>query len=318
MPPAIATTYVNAESYARLVTPEATPWLLAALVGAVALLGLGGERHSRLRGCQALGSAVLVFAVLQLLAGQVGRGLLFHRMLLILGVTLLAGAVLAAAEHGPELAARVRQASPRVQWRRLGAALLAVGLFVGLSGHAREWMDRDGVLRQRAHDMAAPDGRLSPLASDSAREDVAGEPPVTELADAVTQVSREAGQDAPGAVLTDQRQLLVTTPLFAYLQWWEVYSNPLGEYPRRQAFVEGLAEGDPEDVVRALRSSADGPTVFVLRVDGDDVTYGSAAYDPTVPRSLEWSVRIPTETFESRDFVSRQVGDWLVAALRTP
>jgi galactan 5-O-arabinofuranosyltransferase len=317
MPPALATTYVNGESAVHLVTPQSAPWLIVALAGGVALLGLGGKRHRGLRGCQALLLTVLLFGVLQLLAGQMGRGVLFHRVLLILGVTLLAGATLAVAEHGPRIALLLQRALPGVGWRRLAAAGLAVALFVGLSGHAREWMDRDGVFRGRAHDRPAPDGRLSPLATAETRINAAKQPTLEETAAAVTRVSREAGQPEVGVVLTNHRDLLVTTPLFSYLQWWELYSNPLADYPRRQAFVETLAEADPDDVVPMLRAEAGGPTVFVLRIQGDDVTYHSRGYEPEVPRSTRWSVELPAETFESSDFVTTRVGDWLVAALRT-
>lgn len=317
LPPALATTFVNADSAVHLVTLQPTPWLVLALVGAVALLGLRGDPHRDLRGCRALLASVLLFGVLQLLAGQVGRGVLFHRVVLVLGVALLAGGTLAVAEHAPRIALLLARALPGLRWRPVAAAVLAVALFVGLGGHAREWMDRDGDLRGRAHDLPAPDGRLSPLASPQARKDAAREPTSDEIAAAVARVAREAGQPQPGVVLTDDRDLLATTPLFAYLTWWELNSNPLAAYPRRQAFVERLAGARPEDVVPMLRAEAGGPTVFVLQVRGDDATYHSFGWDPEVPRSTEWSVVLPARTFESSDFVSTRVGDRLVAALRT-
>jgi len=164
---------------------------------------------------------------------------------------------------------------------------------------------------------AAPDGRLSPLATVNARENAAKQPTLEETATAITRVSREAGQPEVSVVLTDHRDLLATTPLFSYLQWEELYSNPLADYPRRQAFVENLADADPDDVVPILRAEVDGPTVFVLRLQGDYVTFHSSGYEPEVPRSTEWSVELPAKTFESSDFVTTRVGDWLVAALRT-
>lgn len=316
MPPALATTYVNDESRVHLLSPAATPWFLVAVLGGVALLGLGGERFRRLRGCQALLLTVLVFGVLQLVAGQVGRGVLFHRLLLVLGVTLLAGATLAAAGYAPTVVALLRRRLPSVQASRLLAAGISVLLFIGLVGHAGEWMEDDGPLRQRAHDIASPDGRLSPLATVEARELAAGDPPVADLAAAVEDVTRRAGRPDTGTVLTDSKPLLATTPLFAYLQWWEVYSNPLGEYPRRQAVVQDLAGQQPDEMAAWLRAQPDGPTVFVLRVDGDEVTYRSAAWDPAVPVSKPWSVRLPLSVFDSGEFVSTRVDGWLVAALR--
>ncbi|HSU37033.1 MAG TPA: arabinofuranosyltransferase [Propionibacteriaceae bacterium] len=318
MPPVLATTYyVNGASSVHLVTPQSAPWLIVALAGGVALLGLGGERHRGLRGCQALLLTVLLLGVLQLVAGQMGRGVLFHRVLLILGVTLLAGGTLAVAEYGPRISLLLQRALPGLRWRRVAAAGLAVALFIGLSGHAREWMDRDRVFRGPAHDRPAPDGRLSPLATVNARENAAKQPTLEETATAITRVSREAGQPEFSVVLTDHRDLLATTPLFSYLQWEELYSNPLADYPRRQAFVENLADADPDDVVPILRAEVDGPTVFVLRLQGDYVTFHSSGYEPEVPRSTEWSVELPAKTFESSDFVTTRVGDWLVAALRT-
>ena len=317
MPPAVATAYVNGESAVHLVTPHSAPWLVVALIGGVALLGLGGERHRGLRGCQALLFTVLLFGVVQLLAGQMGRGVLFHRILLILGVTLLAGGTLAVAEHGRRIAMLLRRALPGIPSRRLAAAVLALGLFIGLSGHSREWMDRDAVFRGLPHDWSAPDGRLSPLAADEARQDATKQPTLEEMAATVRRVSREAGQPEVGVVLTDHRDLMVTTPFFSYLQWWQLYSNPLADYPRRQAFVEDLADADPEDVVPMLRAEADGPTVFVLRLHGDEVRYRSARYEPDVPRSTGWSVELPASKFESPAFVTTRVGHWLVAALRT-
>jgi galactan 5-O-arabinofuranosyltransferase len=316
-PTVLATTYVNEASYVRLVSAEASPWLALALAGAVALLGVSGEQFRLLRGCQALLLTVLLFGVLQLLGGQVGRGVLFHRAQIVLGVTLLAGGTLAIALGGPRLRAALVRRLPGVRLPQLGAAVLGVALFLGLSGHGADWMARDDAWRGRAHDRPTPDGRLSPLASGEARQAAGAQLTVAELAAAVERVSAEAGRPADAVVLTDIRELMATTPVFGYLQWWELYSNPLGEYPRRKAFVERLARTDPAEFPATLRSEPDGPTVFLLRVDGDQVSYRSSGWDPDRARTTPWSVRLPAAALESPDFASTRVDDWLVAALRT-
>jgi galactan 5-O-arabinofuranosyltransferase len=262
---------------------------------------------------------VLLLGAGQVLAGQGGSGVLFHRLLIVLGVALLAAGVLGLSALAPRLVPLTERVAPAPLLRRVGAAGLAVFLFLSLSGHAREWMDMHADLRKLAHDVAYPSGSFPPLASDSSRSGAAGEPTVVELARAADQAARAAGQRETGVVLTDDIQLLATTPLFGYLQWWELYSNPLGEYRERRADVEhlaGLSDRDPGQLAPALRADPAAPTVFVLRVAGDEVTYSSAGWDPGAPRSTSWSVRFPLSAFSAEDFVTERMGDRLVAALR--
>ena len=265
LPPAAATTWVEGEdSYVHLVTLGASPWLWVALLGAVGLLVLDGERHRRLRGVQALGVAVLVLGVVQLVAGQASGGVLFHRLLLVLGVCLLAGAVLTLAAVAPDLRARALAARPGLPLRRLAFAVLTVLLFLNFSAHAREWMNRDVDLSRLAFNHPYPDGTLPALASTEGREEAEdeepGEVPVTELAEAIRASARAAGQEETGVVLTDRIPLLATQPFTGYQQWWGLYANPLGEYAERRAFLESL-EGLPADRVRraAARRRAGAP-----------------------------------------------------------
>jgi len=323
LPPAAATTWVEGEdSYVHLVTLGASPWLWVAVLGAGGLLVLDGERHRRLRGVQALGVAVLVLGVVQLVAGQASGGVLFHRILLVLGVCLLAAAVLTLAAVAPDLRTRVLAARPGLPLRRLAFAVLTVLLFLNLSAHAREWMNRDVDLSRLAFNHPYPDGTLPALASteegrEEADDEEPGEVPVTELADAVRAAARAAGQEETGVVLTDRISLLATQPFTAYQQWWGLYANPLGEYAERRAFLESL-EGLPADqLVERLRADEQAPTVFALEIEDGEVTFASTDRDAGGDRGGAWSVSFPVELLEGPGFESTRVGDWLVAALRT-
>ena len=95
-PHALATTYVQNDSYVSLITPAASPWVVLALVGAVAVLAARRWHGPGLLGCQAVGGALAVLGLGQVFLGQSGAGVLFHRMLIVLGVTLLAAGVFGA------------------------------------------------------------------------------------------------------------------------------------------------------------------------------------------------------------------------------
>lgn len=321
LPPAAATTWVEGEdSYVHLVTLGSSPWLWVALLGAVGLLVLDGERHRRLRGVQALGVAVLVLGLVQLVAGQASGGVLFHRILLVLGVCLLAAAVLTLAAVAPDLRARVVAARPGLPLRRLAFALLTVLLFLNLSAHAREWMNRDVDLSRLAFNHPYPDGTLPALASTEGREEAEdeepGEVPVTELADAIRASALAAGQERTGAVLTDRIPLLATQPFHGYQQWWGLYANPLGEYAERRAFLESLEDLPADRFVERLRADPQAPTVFALEVEDGEVTFDSTDRDAGGERGSAWSVSFPADLLEGPEFKSTRVGDWLVAALR--
>jgi galactan 5-O-arabinofuranosyltransferase len=312
MPPSLATSWIDDDSFVELLTPAATPWALLAVLGSVALLGLSGRDHPRLRGCQALLTAVLLLSVVQLVAGQSGGGVLAHRLLIVLGGTLLAGATLALAEFAPRAA---RWSSGR-RPERLTAAALTIALFLGLSGHATEWVSLKSDLRDLALGVPYPDGTRSPLGSAALRRQFTGTPSIDDLAAAAARVARQAGQEQPGVVLTDDIGLLAVTPLHGYQQWWELYANPLGDYDRRRAFLDDLAGTPVADVPGALRADPAAPRVFVLRADGDGYSYTSTAWDPEDARSTAWTVHFSAELFDSPDFVSTRVGDRTVAALR--
>ncbi len=315
-PPALATTYVNEDSYVRLVGSAATPWFALALVGAVGLLALRGERERPLLGLQALAATVVLLGLVQAVLGQAARGVLFHRMLIVLGVCLLAAAVLVLAAVGPALLARVRDVGPRVPLGRLAFGALTVLLFLNVSAHGREWMSLDADLRKLAHDVPYPDGTFPALVSPQTVEDLEDEVPVTDLATAIRDTAREAGQEEVGVVLTDNMALLATQPFHGYLQWWGLYSNPLGDYPGRRDFLEGLAGAPAEELVDRLRADPDAPTVFALQVDDGEATFGSEDWDPGGDDGGPWSVTFPTEVFDDEDFVTVRVDDWLVASLR--
>ena len=312
MPPSLATTWVDDDSFVHLLSPAASPWFVAALLGAVALLALPGRAHPGLRGCQALVAAVVLLSLVQLVVGQTGGGVLAHRLLLVFGSALLAGATLAVAELAPAPA----------NWpsvlpvRRLTAGALTVALFFGLSGQAQEWVSLESDLRALALGVPYPDGTRSPLASAEMRRQFTGDPSIDQLAAAAVQVAREAGQERTGVVLTDDMGLQAVTPLHSYQQWWELYANPLGQYDERRAFLERLQRLPVADVPSALRADPAAPTVFVLRLDGDAYSYASSAWDPDAAESHAWTVRLPAELFDSPEFVSTQVGDRTVAALR--
>lgn len=320
LPPAAATTWVEDDSYVNLVTLSASPWLWAALLGAVGLLVLDGERHPRVRGVQALGVAVLLLGVVQLVAGQASSGVLFHRILLVLGLCLLAAATLTLAVVGPDLRTRALAAWPRVPLRRLAFAALTVLLFLSLSAHAREWMNRDVDLSRLAHNHPYPDGSLPALASTEGREEAedeeGGDVPVAELAGAIRDAARAAGQEETGVVLTDRISLLATQPFYAYQQWWGLYANPLGEYAERRAFLESLEGLPADDVVARLRADEQAPSVVALEVEDGEVTFDSTDRDAGGDRGSAWSVSFPVELFEGPEFETTRVGDWLVAALR--
>jgi galactan 5-O-arabinofuranosyltransferase len=229
--------------------------------------------------------------------------------------------VLTLAAVGPDLRARVLAARPGLPMRRLAFALLTVLLFLNLSAHAREWMNRDVDLSRLAFNHPYPDGTLPALASTEGREEAEdeepGEVPVTELADAIRSSARAAGQAGTGVVLTDRIPLLATQPFSGYQQWWGLYANPLGEYAERRAFLESL-EGLPADqLVERLRADEQAPTVFALEVEDGEVTFDSTDRDAGGDRGDAWSVSFPVELLEGPEFESTRVGDWLVAALRT-
>ncbi|MDT0275130.1 arabinofuranosyltransferase [Blastococcus goldschmidtiae] len=320
LPPAAATTWVEDDSYVNLVTISASPWMWAALLGAVGLLVLDGERHPRVRGLQALGVAVLLLGVVQLVAGQASGGVLFHRVLLVLGLCLLAAATLTLAAVGPDLRTRAVGAWPRVPLRRLAFAALTVLLFLNLSAHAREWMNREVDLSRLAHNHPYPDGSLPALASTEGREvaddEEGDEVPVARLADAIRDSARAAGQEETGVVLTDRISLLATQPFDAYQQWWGLYANPLGEYAERRSFLESLEGLPADDVVERLRADEQAPSVFALEVEDGEVTFDSTDRDAGGDRGSAWSVSFPVELFQGPEFETTRVGDWLVAALR--
>ncbi|CCH90094.1 putative Arabinofuranosyltransferase aftA [Modestobacter italicus] len=311
-PPSAATSWVEGESYVHLFTVTASPWFALAVVGAVALLGLRGRAHPRLRGCQGLVAAALALSVVQLVIGQLGGGVLAHRLVLVLSTALLAGGTLAVVEALPRAARWVRGRD----WRRPAAAALAVALFVGTSGHAQEWMSLDSDLRDLARGVAYPDGSHPSVASRAMRLQYTGDPSADELYAAAVRTARAAGQPETGPVLTDDIPLMATSPLQGYLQWWELYSNPVGDYPRRKEFLEDLEGLRPRQVVAALRADPTAPTVFVLGRDQDTYRFSSSAWDPDTATSTAWSVRLPADLFDSPAFVSTQVGDRTVAALR--
>ena len=314
-PTSVSTTYVESESFVRLLVPAASPWLALAAAGALGLLVLRGPDHRRLRGCQAAAATVLVLGVVQLAAGQAARGLLFHRQVLVLGITLLAAGTLTLGAVGPALLQLARREFPGFPARRVAAAVLAVALLPALTAHADEWTSR-AELRDPAFESPYPDGTLSPLAGPEARGAAAGRPSVDELAGEVRTVARLAGRPDTAPVLTDEAALLTLTDLFGYQQWWELYANPLARYPERRARLEQLAGQTPDDVVRTLQRDPDAPKVLVLRSDGDRPRYISLGWDPATGMSSPWSVTFPAGLFDHPAFVTRRVGDWTVAAVR--
>jgi galactan 5-O-arabinofuranosyltransferase len=314
-PKALATTWISGDSYVHLVTPAATPGIVVALVGAVGMVALSGTRQRGLLGAQATAAAVLVLGVAQLLLGQVGAGVLFHRLLLVFGVALLAGGTVVVATAGPRLAGRLRDVHPLLVSRRLAAAVLAVAALFSLTGHATEWMAMND-LRKLAQDVPLPDESFPPLASTSTRQALAGQPSVDSLAEAARDVARQAGRPVTAPVLTDDEALLATSDLFGYEQWWELYANPLGRYAERKSFLQGLAGRSPEDVVRTLRQQPDAPVVFVLKEGPAGATFSSTSWTPAAAQSTPWTVTLPAGLFDRPDFVTRRVGDWTVAALR--
>jgi galactan 5-O-arabinofuranosyltransferase len=311
-PPSAATSWVEGESYVHLFTVTGSPWFLVAVLGAVALLGLSGRAHPRLRGCQGLLVTTLALSVVQLVLGQLGGGVLAHRLVLVMSTALLAGGTLAAVEFLPRAARWTRGRD----WRRPAAAALAVALFVGTSAHAQEWMSLDSDLRDLARGVAYPDGSHPAVASRAMRLQYTGDPSADELYAAAVRTARAAGQRETGPVLTDDIPLMATSPLHGYLQWWELYSNPVGDYPARQEFLEDLEGRSPAQVVAALREDPTAPTVFVLRLDEGSYRFSSSSWDPDTATSTAWSVRLPADLFDSPDFVRTQVGDRTVAALR--
>jgi galactan 5-O-arabinofuranosyltransferase len=312
-PPSAATTWVEGESYVHLFTPGGSPWFVVAALGAVALVGLRGRDHRRLRGCQALVVSVLALSLVQLVIGQLGSGVLAHRLVIVLATALLAGATLAAADL---LLPRVARWAPGRDWRRPAAAVLAVPLFIGLSAHAQEWLSLDSDLRKLARSVAHPDGSHPAVATQADRLQFTGDPSAYDLYAAVQQTARRAGQPQVGPVLSDDIVLFASTPLHGYLQWWELYSNPLGDYPARRDFLEGLSGMSAPEVVAALREDPDAPTVFVLGRDDDVHEFTSTAWDPDTATSEAWTVQLPADLFAGDDFVTTEVGDRTVAALR--
>ena len=315
-PPSVSTTYVESESFVRLLVPAATPWLALAVAGAVGMLVLRGPDHRRLRGCQAAAATVLVLGVVQLAAGQTARGLLFHRQVLVLGITLLAAGTVTLVAVGPGLLRLVRREFPEFPARRVAAAVLAVALLSTLSAHADEWTSR-AELRDAAFGSPYPDGTLPRLAGPEARQAAAGRPAVDELAGAVRTVAQLAGRPETAPVLTDEAALLTLTDLFGYQQWWELYANPLARYPERRVRLEQLADQPPDDVVRTLQGDPAAPAVLVLLSDGDRPRYTSLGWDPATGTSSPWSVTFPAGLFDHPAFVTRRVGDWTVAAVRS-
>ncbi|MGY1743511.1 MULTISPECIES: arabinofuranosyltransferase [unclassified Blastococcus] len=322
LPTADALTWIEPDdSYGRVLSAAASPWLLLAVAGAVALMAADTAAHRRLRGLQALAVTVLALGVVQAVAGQAGRGVLFHRLLLVLGVTLLAAGVLALAVLAPRLRAALAGREVLRRPHRVLVAVLTVLFFVGLSGHAREWLSDETAiaLHRQAQDTPYPDGSLPQAAGPDARPASAEDPAVDDLHAALRATAAEAGRDGPGPVLTDDVPLLATTPLHGYQQWWALYANPLGAYPERRAFLEGLQDLPDGEVLARLRTTPDAPTAFALALDENDpgsVVYASTDWDPSVGGSVEWSIRLPLSLLEGPQFASTRVGTWVVAVLR--
>ncbi|MCA0146236.1 arabinofuranosyltransferase [Blastococcus sp. LR1] len=319
-PPALATSWVAPDSYVRPLTVSASPWFALALVGAVGLLVVRGQ--PRLRGAQALGGAAMLLGLFQIVGGQLGSGALFHRVLLVLGVALLAGGTLLLVAVAPRLE-KLLPALPALPGpatlRRAAAAGLGVLFLISLGGHTYEWLLRDVDPRRLAHETPYPDGTFPVLAGDEAREAVEGAPSAEELAAAIRETAEAAGQEADGAVLTDDILLQATTPLHSYQQWWELYANPLGEYAERRAFLEGLEDLPADELVARLRQNPEGPTVFALEPDPDDgsrLVFSSVAWAPTSGTSSRWEVHLPREVLEGEEFASTELGPVVVAALR--
>ncbi|WP_409330493.1 arabinofuranosyltransferase [Trujillonella humicola] len=320
-----ALTFVDPDdSYVRLVDVAASPWLVLALAGAVALIAVDASVHRRMRGLVVLAGTVGVLGLAQAVLGQAGRGVLFHRLLLILGITLLAAGTLALHAVYPRLRGRLAAAAAGVLRRphRVAVAALTVLLVLGMGGHAREWTlreDTEAELRRLAMETRYPDGSFPRLASPESRAEAEGEPSLQDLEDAARRVAEAAGQPEPGPVLTDNVPLLATTALHGYQQWWALYANPLGRYAERRAFLEGLAGLPADRVVPALRAEPGAPAVFVLqRVadDPDSVRYASTDYIPSRGGSTGWEIRLPVTVFGDPAFETTTVGTWVVAALR--
>lgn len=311
------TTWLEDDSYLRLVIPVASPWLALAGVGAVGLLVFRSSQHRRLMGCQAVAATVLALGLVQAVAAHVGRGDQFPRLALILGMGLLAAGMLTFAEIRPALRRLVLGWFPGFPVRRFAAAVLGVASVVTLTAHADEWFTQP-QLRKVAMDSAYPDGTVSPLASPDARSALVGQPSVDDLAAALRSVIREAGRPASTPVLTDDIPLLSLTDSFGYLQWWQLYAHPLGRYPERRAYLDRLASLPAADTVARLRADADAPTVFVLQSQGDRPTYTSMAWDPRTGASPTWTVRLAAGLLDDPAFATRHVGSWTVAALRKP
>lgn len=324
-PEALATTWLESDaSYVRLFSPSYSVWFALALAGAVGLLTIDASAHRRMRGLQALVAAVLLLGVGQLILGQAGRGVLFHRLLLILGIALLAAGTLTLAALYPRARAWAATAlGSTPAWfrpRRALAAALTVLLFLGLSGHAHEWTMRETDLRRIALDTAYPDGSYPEMTPQVVIDDESGSASVDDLAAAIRETAEAAGQEEPGQVLTDSQALAATVPVHVYQQWWELYANPLGEYPRRREFLESLAGLSSAEFADRLRAEPDAPTVFALHTatdHPDDVQYASTSYDVSAGGSAKWTLRLPKEVLQGPDFVSATVGDFVVASLRT-
>lgn len=319
-----ALTFVEPDdSFVRLVDVAASPWLVLALIGAVALAAVDAAVHRRMRGLVVLAGTILALGLAQAVLGQAGRGVLFHRLLLVLGITLLAAGTLALHVVHPRLRGRLPAVTGLVRRpHRVAVAALTVLLFLGLGGHAREWTLREETeaeLRRLAMETRYPDGSFPRLSSPESRAEAEGEPSLQDLADAVRRVSAAAGQPEPGPVLTDNVPLLATTALHGYQQWWALYANPLGEYGQRRAFLEDLARLPVAEVVPALRAEPGAPTVFLLQRVPDDpgsVEYVSTDYIPSRGGSARWGIRLPLAVFADPAFETATVGSWVVAALR--
>src|SRR3712207_7665846 len=79
------------------------------------------------------------------------RGLLFHRQVLVLGITLLAAGTLTLGAVGPALLQLARREFPGFPARRVAAAALAAALLPPLTAHADEWTSR-AELRDRSEE----------------------------------------------------------------------------------------------------------------------------------------------------------------------
>ena len=281
------------------------PMLQFTLLGALCMLGTVWVvwRARTSTRAAALGIAVLAvyaWSLLSMLTTLVGTTLLSFRLQPTLTVLLAAAGAFGFIDVGMAVAARTS--------RRVIPVVAAIGL-IGAIGFSQDIAD---VLR--------PDLNVAYTDTDGSGERGDRRPPgsekfYSEIDTAIRQASGDARDRT--VVLTADYSFLAYYPYFGFQGLTPHYANPLSQFEKRAAAIQGWSDLKTADqFVKALDSLPwRPPSVFLMRRGGDGVYTLRLAEDvyPNQPNVRRYTVDLDANLFTGPHFTVKTIGPFVLA-----